>query len=54
MKKVKLLGTLLCAACLVTGSIAPSVPVMADGMNVVTLEAGEPDTDEEEHHAEIF
>ena len=39
MKKAKLLGTLLCAACLVTGSIAPSVPVMADGMNVVTLGA---------------
>lgn len=39
MKKAKLLGTLLCAACLVTGSVAPSVPVMADGMNVVTLGA---------------
>lgn len=39
MKKAKLLGTLLCAACLVTGSITPSVPVMADGMNVVTLGA---------------
>ena len=39
MKKAKLLGTLLCAACLVTGSIAPSVPVMADGMTVVTLGA---------------
>ena len=53
MKKAKLLGTLLCAACLVTGSIAPSVPVMADGMNVVTLGA-DLTQDSEEHHAEIF
>ncbi len=39
MKKAKLLGTLLCAASLVTGSMVPSVPAMADGMKVVTLGA---------------
>lgn len=39
MKKMKLLGTLLCTACLITGSIAPAMTVRADAMKVVTLGA---------------
>ncbi|MDO5136164.1 MAG: DUF1002 domain-containing protein [Eubacteriales bacterium] len=39
MKRSKLLGALLCAASLALGSVVPSIPVMADGVKVVTLGA---------------
>lgn len=39
MKKMKLFGTLLCTACLLTGSLAPAATVRADAMKVVTLGA---------------
>ena len=39
MKKGKLLATLLCSASMVMGSMVPTVPAMADAMEVVTLGA---------------